>query len=217
MKWTRRDFFQSIFNFAQMYQWTYLCLTEGVSAASILNKITKSVCQCSPWDVHGKCIMVHMNWSITENLSTLCISISWRKRKISRHITSILYKSPNVRTFFFLFGFLELIRSNSYACVIDQVSFGYSAIPFWPKFSTHHDVMSFFWFHSYAPQFTRVLTVCMRFFIVCAKCLLYRIILFCFFLRNTMGLCNNKQFWSQTKHACCSCLRRCWFMFARAL
>lgn len=89
--------------------------------------------------------MVHMNWSITENLSTLCISISWRKRKISRHITSILYKSTNVRTyFFFSLDFLELIRSNSYACVIDQVSFGYSAIPFWPKFSTHHDVMSFF-------------------------------------------------------------------------
>lgn len=162
--------------------------------------------------------MVHMNWSITENLSTLCISISWRKRKISRHITSILYKSTNVRTyFFFSLDFLELIRSNSYACVIDQVSFGYSAIPFWPKFSTHHDVMSFFFrFHSYAPQFTRVLTVCMRFFIVCAKCLLYRIIiLFCFFFCITLWG-NNKQFWSQTKHACCSCLRRCWFMFARA-
>lgn len=81
MKWTRRDFFQSIFNFAQMYQWTNLCLTEGVSSGSILNK-NNQICLsmlslgCYMASISFYlCRMVHMNWSITENLSTLCISI----------------------------------------------------------------------------------------------------------------------------------------------
>lgn len=124
-------------------------------------------------------------------------NFSWRKRKISRHITSILYKSTNVRTYIFFFSldFWSLHVQTVMHVSSTKFHFGYSAIPFWPKFSTHHDVMSFFSFgfivmlhslHAYWPS------AC-GFSIVCAKCLLYRIIiiLFCFvfFLHNTMRFC----------------------------